>query len=51
MEEILDFAVNPAFCNNDSLETLVNKGFPAHYMSEDQKNQKIIWTMVLEKKS
>lgn len=51
MEKILDFAVNPAFCNNDSLKTLVNKGFPAHYMSEDQKNPKIIWTMVLEKKS
>lgn len=51
MEKIIDFAVNPAFCNNDSLETLVNKGFPAHYMSENQKNPKIIWTMVLEKKS
>lgn len=51
MEKILDFAVNSDFCDSDGLKTLVNKGFPAHYMSDDQKNPKIIWTMTLEKNS
>lgn len=51
MEKILDFAVNSNFCDSDTLKALVNKGFPAHYMNEDQKNPKIIWTITLEKNS
>lgn len=51
MEKILDFVVNSDFYDSDVLKTLVNKGFPAHYMSDDQKNPKIIWTMTLEKNS
>lgn len=48
MEKILDFVVNPDFCDRDNLQMLKHKGFPAHYMNDEQKNPKVVWTIVLE---
>lgn len=47
-EEIQEIRLNPAFFNNDDLQSLINQGFQASYMTDEELSDKDIiyeiWT-------
>ena len=39
-EEIQEIKLNPAFCNDDDLQSLINQGVQASYMTDEELNDK-----------
>lgn len=39
-EKIQEIKLNPAFCNDDDLQSLINQGFQASYMTDEELNDK-----------
>ncbi len=37
-EEIWEIKLNPAFCNNNDLQSLINQGFQASFMTDEELN-------------
>ena len=46
--EIKEIALNPAYMTNDDLESLINQGFHARWMREDEVNDKNIFTITVD---
>ena len=46
--EIKEIALNPAYMTNDDLESLINQGFHARWMGEDEVNDKNIFTITVD---
>ena len=46
--EIKEIALNPAYMTNDDLESLINQGFHARWMREDEGNDKSIFTITVD---
>lgn len=46
--EIKEIALNPAYMTNDDLESLINQGFHARWMREDERNDKNIFTITVD---
>lgn len=44
-EEIKEIALNPRFCANDDLGSLINQGFSVRWMTEEECNEKNIFTL------
>lgn len=46
---IKEIALNPAYMTNDDLESLINQGFHARWMREDERSDKNIYTITVDK--
>ena len=46
--EIKEIALNPVYMTNDDLESLINQGFHARWMREDEVNDKNIFTITVD---
>ena len=46
--EIKEIALNPAYMTNDDLESLINQGFHARWMREDERNDKPVFTITVD---
>lgn len=46
--EIKEIALNPAYMTNDDLESLINQGFQARWMREDERNDKPVFTITVD---
>ena len=41
-EEIREIKLNPAFCSNDDLQSFINQGFQASFMTDEELNDRDI---------
>ena len=46
-EKIKEIKLNPRFCTNEVYETLINQGFSVDWMTEDEANQKSIFSLII----
>ena len=46
--EIKEIALNPAYMTNDDLKSLINQGFHARWMRDDEGNDKSIFTITVD---
>lgn len=48
--KIKEITLNPVYMTNDDLESLINQGFHARWMREDEVNGKKIFTITVDEK-